>query len=449
MLSNAASRALFLGVTALFAVNLAAAVTSTSSLGVYTTNSNGVIVGEIEHAPANSHWRFRLNEEGFAGLGYYIWRSNGKQTANPNKGVLAFDVRTRRPQQLAAAAAFSHWPCRVSHCTAHGRVSTFTSQLSHLAPCSFSLCSLLAPLPHTRLKSPPTANTKCACTASTSRATALTCVLPKQLSPSTRHRQNPASPPHLTSSPHLPTSTPSPLPPPTPQGIFLWFDESDPSAVAGGSNDGWTWTTMGSSGPVRMQLSAGRHALFISGRSRDVYVDRWAIFRAGEVSESVWSDLSQEAAFVTTTTTKATTTTTTTTSTTTADKGAVIAVEAPRSDAPAMYRINVGGAGFQDSFGQAWDGDLAFEGGRQFRVDSPIANIAAADQALFRSERNGMCGARHLHCALCIAWRGPKSKKKASPAVVGRLNVSPVSAQVSRTRTASFTGFSSLLVSAL
>jgi hypothetical protein len=70
----------------------AIALTSTSLLGVYGQSSAGVIVGEIEDAAAVAQWRFRRDAQGYTGLGYYSWRSQSRQTANPNKGVLAFDV---------------------------------------------------------------------------------------------------------------------------------------------------------------------------------------------------------------------------------------------------------------------------------------------------------------------------------------------------------------------
>lgn len=69
------------------------ALTSTSLLGVYGQNGAGVIVGEVEDAPAVAQWRFRRDVQGYTGLGYYSWRSQSGQTDNPNRGVLAFDVR--------------------------------------------------------------------------------------------------------------------------------------------------------------------------------------------------------------------------------------------------------------------------------------------------------------------------------------------------------------------
>jgi hypothetical protein len=161
--------------------------------------------------------------------------------------------------------------------------------------------------------------------------------------------------------------------------------------MAGGDVGDWTWVTMGSSGPARVQLTAGKHALFISGRSRNFHVDRWVIYRTGQVSEAVWSDLSLESVFVTTTIASTTTTaaTTTTISTTTVDGGALTLVDTPRSASPALYRINAGGPTFVDSFGQMWQEDIAYTGGRQFQANSAIAATTAADQPLFRSERNG------------------------------------------------------------
>lgn len=162
--------------------------------------------------------------------------------------------------------------------------------------------------------------------------------------------------------------------------------------VAGGDIGNWTWVTMGSNGPARVQLTAGRHALFISGRSRNMNVDRWVIFKTGLVTEAVWSNLSLEPVFVTTTMASTTTraTRTTTTSTTTVDGSALTLVDAPRSVSPALYRINAGGPAFKDSFGQMWQGDVAYTGGRQFQVSySAISATTTTDQPLFRSERNG------------------------------------------------------------
>lgn len=169
---------------------------------------------------------------------------------------------------------------------------------------------------------------------------------------------------------------------------------------------------------MALTLSSGQHTLYLSGRTRGVLLDRWVVFRDGQVARDVWTDLDAEPTFaesittaepaVTTTGGGSASTTATTTATTTTDGSApsttpttpavpmtvelppVQAVDAPRVASPALFRVNSGGDAFEDSLGQMWSADTAFfVGGRVFQVDSTINGVEAKDQTLYHSERNG------------------------------------------------------------